>query len=71
MAAAVYECGECGERTLHRRCPDCKLFTRRIGTGGHCPSCDELITTLEITEDDQEPSISYTEKLTSSSQAAG
>jgi hypothetical protein len=66
MTMNVYECGECGERTTERRCPDCNLFTRRLGPGGHCPACDELITTLEITKDDQEPSLTYTENLTSS-----
>ena len=28
---AVYECAECGERMLERRCPDCHLFTPAAG----------------------------------------
>jgi hypothetical protein len=59
--ADVYECGECGERTLERRCPDCHLFTRRLGSGGPCPSCDELITTGEITGVDQESAAALTQ----------
>ncbi len=46
----VYECGECGERMLERRCPDCQLFTRRLGRGGCCPHCDEPVLLDELTE---------------------
>jgi hypothetical protein len=49
----VYECGECGERTLERRCPDCNLFTRRLGSGGTCPACDEPVLTTELNTNDQ------------------
>jgi len=63
----VYECSECGEQTLQRRCQDCNLFTRRLGAGGHCPHCDEL---LLITDLDPPPARSttesYTDNLTSS-----
>ena len=63
----VYECSECGEQTLQRRCQDCNLFTRRLGAGGHCPHCDEL---LLITDLDPPPARSttesYTDTLTSS-----
>lgn len=45
----VYQCPDCEETTTERRCPDCHLFTRRLGPGGHCPHCDELILTTEIT----------------------
>ena len=41
---AVYECAECGQRLLERRCPDCNLFTRRPGPGGACPHCEEPVT---------------------------
>ena len=38
----VYECDTCGTRALgEQRCEDCGTFMRRIGYGGHCPSCDE------------------------------
>ena len=46
--AVVYECPDCGERTVDRRCPDCNLFTRRLGGGGACPSCSEIITIEEL-----------------------
>jgi len=63
----VYECSECGEQTLQQRCEDCNLFTRRLGAGGHCPHCDEL---LLITDLDLPPARSttksYTDNLTSS-----
>jgi len=50
-AGGVYECTDCGERLAgERRCPDCHLFTRRIGTGGHCPACDDIITVEELLE---------------------
>jgi predicted RNA-binding Zn-ribbon protein involved in translation (DUF1610 family) len=47
-APAVYECPECGERQLERRCPDCNLFTRRLGRGGRCPHCEEPVTLDEL-----------------------
>ena len=63
----VYECSECDQRTLARRCEDCNLFTRRVGEGGHCPECDEPILTTELTDDTGQPTApTYTEILTSS-----
>ncbi len=44
----VYECSECGERLLESRCADCNLFCRRLGPGGPCPCCDELVTMAEL-----------------------
>ncbi len=46
----VYECTECGERPLDRRCPDCNLFTRRLGPGGRCLHCDELVTLNDLND---------------------
>ncbi len=46
----VYECAECGERQLQRRCEDCNLFTRRLDRGGPCPHCDELVTLTDLTD---------------------
>ena len=47
----IYECPDCGERLAgERRCPDCNLFTRRVGTGGCCPACGETITIDELEE---------------------
>ena len=45
----VYECDTCGERSLgEQRCLECHTFMRRVGIGGHCPSCDESITISEL-----------------------
>jgi Zinc-ribbon containing domain len=45
----IYACPDCDTRTLRQqRCPDCNTFTRRLGTGGHCPHCDEPITVEEL-----------------------
>jgi predicted amidophosphoribosyltransferase len=46
----VYECPDCGERLLQRRCPDCNRFARRIGNGGCCPACGDTITLDELLE---------------------
>jgi hypothetical protein len=46
----IYECPDCETRYLdERRCPDCNLFCRRIGTGGTCPHCDEPVAHDELT----------------------
>lgn len=64
MAGVVYECGECGERLTERRCPDCNLFTRRLGPGGPCPACDELVLIQEITEALDPLALSHTDTQT-------
>ena len=47
----IYECPECETRYLgERRCPDCQLFTRRAGTGGYCPHCDEPVTIPDLAD---------------------
>jgi ribosomal protein L32 len=47
--AVVDECPECEERYLaERRCPDCQLFTRRLGRGGQCPHCEEPLAVSEL-----------------------
>lgn len=44
VAHTIYECPRCGERLVgERRCPECHLFSRAIGLGGHCPECDALL----------------------------
>jgi rubrerythrin len=49
VARTVYECPSCGERLVgERRCPDCHLFSRAIGLGGHCPECDATVVLLDL-----------------------
>lgn len=63
----VYECPDCGEQTTERRCPDCNLFTRRLGPGGHCPSCDDVVLISDIlTTQATSTTGTYTENLTGS-----
>ncbi len=51
-AQTIYQCPDCETRYLNlQRCPDCQLFCRRLGTGGHSPCCDELITLEELMPD--------------------
>jgi hypothetical protein len=45
----VYECPECEQRYLgERRCPDCNLFTRRVGVGDACPHCGEPVAVSDL-----------------------
>ncbi|MGH9188972.1 MAG: hypothetical protein ACRD0Q_02895 [Acidimicrobiales bacterium] len=46
--SVVWECGSCGERSLERRCRECNLFCSRIGEGGECPACAELVASAEL-----------------------
>ena len=49
VAHTVYECTSCQTRLLgERRCPDCNLMCRRVGLGGFCPHCDELVVVVEL-----------------------
>jgi len=49
VAHTIYECQGCGERLVgERRCPDCHLFTRAIGFGGHCPECDTPLVLVDL-----------------------
>jgi len=50
-AVVVYECPACEERHLERRCPDCNLFCRRLGSGGRCPHCDEIVAVSDLVGD--------------------
>jgi hypothetical protein len=49
----VYECPSCEERSLDRRCPECNLWCRRLGAGGPCPHCDELVVLSDILDAEQ------------------
>lgn len=49
--ATVYECPECEQRYVNeRRCPDCRLFCRRVADGGYCPSCDEPVAITDLAQ---------------------
>ena len=49
--SVVYECPGCEERFVdERRCPDCSLFGRRLGPGGCCPACGEIVTADELAD---------------------
>ena len=40
----VYECPQCQTRYLGtQRCEDCNTWCRRLGPGGPCPHCDDLV----------------------------
>ena len=45
----VYQCDTCGIRALgEQRCEDCTTFMRKVGIGGRCPCCEDLITVAEL-----------------------
>lgn len=45
----VYECGRCETRFLgDQRCSDCHRFCRRLGPGGYCPGCSDIVTVDEL-----------------------
>lgn len=49
VAQTVYECPACEERFLgERRCSECNLMCRRLGLGGRCDGCDEILTVSEL-----------------------
>jgi hypothetical protein len=45
----VYECPACNQRFLgHRRCDECNLMCRKVGIGGECASCAEILTIADL-----------------------
>ena len=48
VQGVVFECPCCGERCVERRCPECNVFCRRVGPGGRCPACDEVVLVGEL-----------------------
>lgn len=45
----VYTCPACDTRLLgEQRCPDCHLFAVRLGPGGTCPHCDEIVAVIDL-----------------------
>jgi hypothetical protein len=55
VAQTVYECPRCNERFLgERRCGDCNLMCRKVGLGGECAGCAEILTIAELIGGDLE-----------------
>jgi len=53
-AATVYQCPVCEERYLgDQYCSACAAFCRRLGPGGPCPCCEEVISVTELLAPDQ------------------
>ena len=49
----VYECPDCEARDLTQRCDDCNRWCRRLGPGGPCPHCDELVVLADFWSPEQ------------------
>jgi len=48
----VYTCGSCQSRYLGEQwCHDCNRPCLRLGAGGTCPSCQEVVLSKELTGD--------------------
>jgi hypothetical protein len=48
-SSVIYEFPPCETRYLdERRCPDCNLFTGRIGPGGSCPHCEQPVAISDL-----------------------
>ncbi len=51
LAGTIYQCPECEARYLAEQwCPDCARPCQRLGAGGPCPCCEEMITVAELTD---------------------
>ncbi len=49
VAQTVYQCPACEERYLgERRCSECNLMCRKLGLGGRCSGCDEILTVSDL-----------------------
>lgn len=52
LEGTIYQCPECETRYLAEQwCPDCSRPCQRLGAGGNCPSCEEMITIEELSKD--------------------
>jgi predicted nucleic acid-binding Zn ribbon protein len=52
LEGTIYQCSECETRYLAEQwCPDCARPCQRLGPGGICPCCEEMITVQELTEE--------------------
>ena len=49
IGQTIYECSQCEQRLLgERRCPDCNVMMKKLGLGGLCPECGELVLVSEL-----------------------
>lgn len=49
VAQTIYECPACNERFLgERRCDQCNLMCRKVGLGGRCSACDDILTVTDL-----------------------
>jgi hypothetical protein len=54
-AQTVYECSSCSERFVGvRRCGDCNRMCCKIGLGGECGGCGEILTIADLLRMDLE-----------------
>jgi hypothetical protein len=52
--SVYYECPSCKARYLgEQRCGKCNCWCRRLGPGGPCPHCDELLALTDFLRPDQ------------------
>ncbi len=63
VAQTVYQCPSCEERYLgERRCTVCNLMCRKLGLGGRCAGCDEVLTLGDLIgfelDDGDDPGVS-------------
>lgn len=50
----IYECPNCDTRYLgNQRCHDCNTWCQRLGPGGPCPHCDDLVAVSDLIADNQ------------------
>jgi hypothetical protein len=48
-ATIVYQCPECAARFLgEQRCGPCGVYCRRLGPGGPCPHCDDVVAIVDL-----------------------
>ena len=49
LGQTIYHCSRCDQRLLgERRCPECNVMMKKLGLGGLCPDCDELVLVSEL-----------------------
>ena len=50
----IYQCPNCDTRYLgEQRCTDCNTWCHRLGPGGPCPHCNDLVAISDLISPDQ------------------